>query len=34
MEIIMEGTDDVFALNGLACCFPPGTLSKSIAAPN
>ena len=33
VEIIHEGTDDVFELNSLSCCFPAGTLSKSTGAP-
>lgn len=29
MEVINYGTDDVFELKSLSCCFPAGTLSKS-----
>ena len=34
MEIIHEGTDDVFELNSMSCCFPAGTMSKSASEPN
>lgn len=30
MEIIHQGTDNVFELASLSCCFPPGTLGRSI----
>jgi hypothetical protein len=29
MEIIQQGTDDVFELSSMSCCFPAGTLSMS-----
>jgi hypothetical protein len=29
MEIVQQGTDDVFELASMSCCYPPGTLSKS-----
>jgi hypothetical protein len=27
MEIINKGSDNVYELKGLSCCFPPGSLS-------
>jgi len=30
MEIIHKGTDEVFELASLTCCFPAGSLSRSI----
>jgi hypothetical protein len=30
MEIIHSGTDDVFELESLNCCFPAGTMSMSV----
>ena len=34
MEVVYLGTDDVFELESLACCFPAGTMSRSLGAPN
>ena len=31
MDIIHQGTDDVFGLESLECCFPAGTMSRSIS---
>ena len=32
MEVIHEGTDDVFELDSLTCCFPAGSLSRIVGA--
>jgi len=30
MEVIKKGSDNVFAVGPLGCCFPPGTESSRI----
>ena len=34
MEVIHQGTDEVFELESLACCFPAGTLSRAGSETN
>jgi len=33
IEIVCEGSEDIFELKNLGCCFPPGTMSLQWPEP-